>query len=210
LDGTKIKKQRKTVKKPKPLLIDTLMVPSKHNDTVSDTESESTPKSDIDVAEILLFDLSKDEKTGEEKKEEVKNSDDEGRRCCSHCSTEDTPLWRKGPNGDRLCNRWYDNTQCTNYVSSGVYWRRHSHLRPLENASTAVAGSKPKPPKITTKRASGGSAKHRLSTLTKSAYLVEGRAKSPNVPDEVILRHVEGTGYVHFMDLNPIEYHMQE
>jgi hypothetical protein len=114
LDGTKIKKQRKTVKKPKPLLIDTLMVPSKHNDTVSDTESESTPKSDIDVAEILLFDLSKDEKTGEEKKEEVKNSDDEGRRCCSHCSTEDTPLWRKGPNGDRLCNRWYDNMQRTN------------------------------------------------------------------------------------------------
>lgn len=39
---------------------------------------------------------------------------------CSNCATDNTPLWRKGADGNTLCNK------------CGVYWKRHSKNRPLE------------------------------------------------------------------------------
>jgi uncharacterized Zn finger protein (UPF0148 family) len=39
---------------------------------------------------------------------------------CSNCATENTPLWRKGADGNTLCNK------------CGVYWKRHNKNRPIE------------------------------------------------------------------------------
>jgi hypothetical protein len=103
LASAKVKKQKKTTRKRLPIALDSIYIPTiRAQETVSDTESESTPQSVLDVAEIL-FDLGKQ---SPKKEVEVKNSSDDEKKSCSHCSTEDTPLWRKGPNGDRLCNRW--------------------------------------------------------------------------------------------------------
>jgi len=38
---------------------------------------------------------------------------------CSNCNTDNTPLWRKGPDGNTLCNK------------CGVYWKRHNRDRPI-------------------------------------------------------------------------------
>jgi hypothetical protein len=64
--------------------------------------------SPMDVAEILLsgfhFDcnfVKKDEGVSESS-----SSNDEELKLCTNCGTKDTPLWRKGPNDKRLCNRW--------------------------------------------------------------------------------------------------------
>ncbi|KAL0481232.1 GATA-binding factor [Acrasis kona] len=38
---------------------------------------------------------------------------------CSNCNTDNTPLWRKGADGNTLCNK------------CGVYWKRHNKDRPI-------------------------------------------------------------------------------
>mmetsp|Transcript_3323 Transcript_3323/g.4915 ORF Transcript_3323/g.4915 Transcript_3323/m.4915 type:complete len:121 (+) Transcript_3323:1202-1564(+) len=38
---------------------------------------------------------------------------------CSNCSIKKTPLWRKGPHHELLCNR------------CGIYYKRHGEHRPL-------------------------------------------------------------------------------
>jgi len=185
LDSTKINKSKKFAKKRVTFILDHILIPS-GGKTISDFDSDTSAESTImDVAEILLFDLGKGRDSAkttstptksEFDNEVVKNSSDDERKCCSHCSTEETPLWRKGPNGDRLCNR------------CGVYWRRHNNLRPLDVTTKPIAKKKPKE----------DAAKISLSALTKSAYLVEGRANSPGVPDAELLRHAESGAPIPF------------
>jgi hypothetical protein len=35
------------------------------------------------------------------------NKNNAAYRECSNCFTTDSPIWRKGPNEDKLCNKWY-------------------------------------------------------------------------------------------------------
>jgi hypothetical protein len=45
-------------------------------------------------------------------------------RECSNCYTSDSPIWRKGPNDDKLCNK------------CGLYWSRHNKHRPIQITRT--------------------------------------------------------------------------
>jgi len=47
-------------------------------------------------------------------------------RECSNCYTVDSPIWRKGPNDDKLCNK------------CGLYWSRHNKHRPIQITRTRV------------------------------------------------------------------------
>ncbi|KAI8089500.1 iron transporter biosynthesis regulating transcription factor, partial [Halteromyces radiatus] len=43
---------------------------------------------------------------------------------CSHCGTDTTPLWRRAPNGDTICN------------ACGLYLKTKHTMRPLSSIST--------------------------------------------------------------------------
>ncbi|KAL0477270.1 suppressor of ferric uptake SFU1 [Acrasis kona] len=178
VDRVRVSKPQKTKKKDLPFLLDALVMQSEEEVSSSDLDSPLPPLkkeedfSTVAVAEILLFDLRGVQQDEPSSDCETKNSTDDEKKSCSHCSTSDTPLWRKGPTGDRLCNR------------CGVYWRRHQHLRPLDNKERVVGRPKQAPLSIDTSVAN-----KTLTTLTKSAYLVEERASSPGVEDSLLIRN---------------------
>jgi hypothetical protein len=62
-------------------------------------------------------------------------------------------------------------------------------------------------PAMTKKQSEAATAKSSLTALTKSAYLVdkyvsEERARSPGVPESVILTDLGGKGFVNFYELS--------
>jgi len=69
-------------------------------------------------------------------------------RFCSNCETEDTPVWRKGKDGEILCN------------SCGLYWAKNGHNPKRKEMSTSVK----KPNSIDALRASARSVHKRLKT----------------------------------------------
>ncbi|KAL0480270.1 hypothetical protein AKO1_007076 [Acrasis kona] len=127
------------------------------------TSKQTSP---LDVAEILLsgFDFNCDFIKESRNQSSSGSSNEDEHKVCSHCSTSDTPLWRKGPNDQRLCNR------------CGVYWKRHNTMREVEKTPRQ---NSPKSVNASTSKGKQNAPK----ALKKIAVLVEENIiKSPSSP----------------------------
>jgi hypothetical protein len=72
----------------------------------------------------VTLSTSKPEKIEKTKKTKY-NKKPKSSQVCSNCLIDNSPLWRSGPGGCKLCNK------------CGLYWKRYGKNRPLENINPA-------------------------------------------------------------------------